>query len=509
MRFSRCQTLNTEHESKRFELVWLVPTFSLLFAILAITTIVRLIGLYLSSVDLFYDESQYWVWSQQLAFGYSSKPPLLPWIIAVAVHVCGNGEACVRAPSPILYLCTSLVAYGIGRVLYDARVAFFSAISFCFAIGVVFSARIISTDVPLLFFWAVALLSFVKLLDGAGWRWTVLLGVSLGLGLLAKYAMIYFMPGIALAARLDRKALLFLFKPHLWLALLLAAVVLAPNVIWNFENGFVTFQHTGHYVSDGSFTIDPLHPLEFIGSQFAVFGPILFAVLMLAVPQITGPALGRSDKLMLAFAIPPLLFITAVAFFIRAEPNWAAPAFISGTLVAVALLLRQGAVRWLAVSIVCGLIAQLMLLVGDVWATRAHVPFLANGDVYNRTLGWRSLSERASALAQQVGAVTIVGDDRYIVASLLYYLRGQPLTIFAWLYPWETFELTPRFTEVAPQPILFITSLELSGQLLTCYKVVRALGQIEGQTGPTTTRRYYAFELEQPRGSIGPLTACR
>ena len=58
--------------------------------------------------------------------------------------------------------------------------------------------RIIYTDPPLLFFWALASLSYVKMLRGRDLRWTALLGVSLGFGLLAKYAMIYFLLGIVI-----------------------------------------------------------------------------------------------------------------------------------------------------------------------------------------------------------------------------------------------------------------------------------------------------------------------
>ena len=59
-----------------------------------------------------------------------------------------------------------------------------------------FSTRIISTDVPLLFFWAVALLAYLQAPARAG----LALGrrcwaSSLGFGLLAKYAMIYFVLG--------------------------------------------------------------------------------------------------------------------------------------------------------------------------------------------------------------------------------------------------------------------------------------------------------------------------
>src|SRR5436190_16568994 len=182
------------------------PSFSLAAAILALLTVIRLVGLKLSVVDLFFDEAQYWTWSRELAFGYFSKPPLLAWAIAAAERLCGSSEACIRAPAPIFYLGTSLLVYAVARQLYDARVAFYAALSTALATGAVFSARIASTDVPLLFFWALALLAYVKLLAGAGARWAIVLGIALGLGLMAKYAMIYFLLGMALAAWLDADA---------------------------------------------------------------------------------------------------------------------------------------------------------------------------------------------------------------------------------------------------------------------------------------------------------------
>jgi 4-amino-4-deoxy-L-arabinose transferase-like glycosyltransferase len=79
-----------------------VLSFGLAAALLGALTLIRLIGLKLSIVDLFFDESQYWAWSREPAFGYFTKPPLLAWIIAVAEPLCGSSEACVRAPAPIL-----------------------------------------------------------------------------------------------------------------------------------------------------------------------------------------------------------------------------------------------------------------------------------------------------------------------------------------------------------------------------------------------------------------------
>ena len=163
-----------------------------------------------------------------------------------------------------------------------------------------------------------------------------------------------------------------------------------------------------------------------------MFGPIVFAVLLVAMFRIASPVMERADRLMLAFAIPPLVLVTGVGFVTRALANWAAPSFVSGMVVAIALLVRRGAWRWLALSLGIGVAAQGLVLAGDAMATRLNVAWLANGDIYHRTLGWRALGERAGALARQVGARTIVAESRDDEASLIYYWRDQPEQVLAW-----------------------------------------------------------------------------
>jgi 4-amino-4-deoxy-L-arabinose transferase-like glycosyltransferase len=488
-----------------------VPGLGLAVAVLSILTLLRLVALRYSVVDLYFDEAQYWAWSREPAFGYFSKPPLLAWTIAMAEHICGSSEACVRAPAPVLYLGTSLLVYAVARQLYDAQIAFYAALSTVLATGAAFSARIISTDVALLFFWALALLAYVKLLAGGGTRWGVLLGVALGLGLMAKYAMIYFFLGVALATFIDHDAQKLLRNPALWLALAIAAVIVAPNILWNVENGLATFRHTGDNIQGGGVALDPLKGLEFIAAQFAVFGPVVFAVLLYAIVRIGSPATGRADRLMLAFALPPLALVAATAFVTRALANWAAPAFISTVVVVTAILLRRRAWKWLTLSLAIGVGVQATLIAGDTMATRLNVPWLANGDLYRRTLGWRALGEHAGEIARRVGARTIVADARDDVASLLYYRRDRDEQVLSWpraAAPDHQFDLTRALTTAAPLPILFVSRCPATARLTAQFASVEPLGSFETPTGPTSARTYFAFKLDGRRGPIRPIGGC-
>jgi 4-amino-4-deoxy-L-arabinose transferase-like glycosyltransferase len=487
-----------------------VSGLPVLLGILASITVVRLIGLKTSTVDLFSDEAQYWDWSRQPAWGYFSKPPLLAWIIAAARQVCGDGEECIRAPAPILYLGTSLLVYALGRQLYDARVAFFAGLAVALSAGVAFSARIISTDVPLLFCWALALLAFCKLLTGNR-AWAIVLGVSLGLGLLAKYAMIYFLLGVAHAAWLDAEARRLARTPAFWFALGIAALMITPNVGWNFGHGFPSITHIEETIQERGIELNPLNALEFIAAQFAVFGPVIFAVFLIAVIQMRSAEMSRTDRVMLAFAVPPLALVTAMGLFTRLNGNWAAPAFISAIVVVTAVLIRRQALTWLVLSVAIGIVAQAALLVADTRSYTLHLPWLANGDVYHRTLGWHALGEEAGRIARSVGARTIVAERRHEIAALTYYGRDHPEGIAAWPrgpLPVDQFDIDRPLTETTPQPLLLVTDCPLTHRLMADFASVEPLGSLVTPTGPKTARIYFAFKLDGRKGPIRPPRPC-
>jgi hypothetical protein len=172
---------------------------------------------------------------------------------------------------------------------------------------------------------------------------------------------------------------------------------------------------------------------------------------------------------------------------------------------------RERAFRWLALSLAVGVVAQVALLATDAVATRLHLPWLKNGDVYHRTLGWRSLGEQAGRLAQQTGARAIAAEQRDVVASLLYYWRDRPQQIRTWPggpVPAHQFEITHALNDASAEPVLFVSPCPLPERLAAYYAKVEPLGSFATPMGPTTARTYYAFKLENRRQPLGPLGAC-
>ncbi|MEZ5891932.1 MAG: glycosyltransferase family 39 protein [Parvularculaceae bacterium] len=112
-----------------------------------------------------------------------------------------------------------------------------------------------ATDAPLLFFWSAGLYLLARIMtsDKTNVAEFAMLGAAIGLGMLSKYAMIYF-PAmiIALASAPFREKLL---KPPSFCCLLIALAHSAPNMIWNSQHDFQTLSHTAANAKMGRFAV--------------------------------------------------------------------------------------------------------------------------------------------------------------------------------------------------------------------------------------------------------------
>ena len=93
-------------------------------AIVLALTALRVALLAVTPLDLFVDEAQYWLWGQELAFGYYSKPPMIGWVIRAVTELAGSDAPFwVRLPGPLFHAATALILAGIaaGNGKHDCR----------------------------------------------------------------------------------------------------------------------------------------------------------------------------------------------------------------------------------------------------------------------------------------------------------------------------------------------------------------------------------------------------
>lgn len=423
---------------------WLAPAA---LGVLAVTA-ARLVLLAFSRADLFVDEAQYWLWAQSLDFGYYSKPPLIAWTIRLSTEIGGSdAEFWIRLPAPLLHAATALILGAVAARVAGRTAAIASAMIYVtLPIATLFSAGI-STDTVMFPFLALALLLWLRLLEMDDARMALLAGGALGLAFLAKYAAIYYLGCAALAAALIPEA-----RPgrrSAVLALTVFVVAISPNLIWNLANGLPTLEHT---LDNADWVRAPgerahlnLAGLaEFFVSQFAVFGPVPFAVLLAL--GATWRRLDARTRALLMFSLPVVALVCVQALLSRAYANWAAAAYVAGTLAIAPRLL--GRRRLLTISFVLnGAVAAAIPLAATL-ADRLPRPD-GRHLALERYVGRHEMSRAILTEARARDLEVVVAGDRDILADLFYVGRdssfafrappppGRPKNHYEFAYPYD------------------------------------------------------------------------
>ena len=426
---------------------------------------------------------------------------MVAWLIALAEPLCGSGAACVRSPAPLAWAGTALATFGAGAALFDRRVGVWAGWAALLAPGAAFSARILSTDVPLLLFWALALLAWVRLRAGGGVGWAALLAAALGLGLLSKYAMLYFYGCVVVAAVVDPASRRLLTRPVTLAALAAGLAALIPNLAWNLEHGGATVRHTAANASGGGLSLGLADGLEFLAAQFALAGPIVMTGLILAAVR---PRTAEA-RLLLAFSLPIFLVVTGVALLTRAHGNWSATALIATFILGTTHLLARGRRGWLAGGLTFGAAAQALLFLADARADRLSIGGQAP---YAVTLGWEETAAQIRRAARAEAAAIVVTERRRDAAALTYHLRGSGLEVRAWPGPGglpdDHFQMTVPVTGREHGPMLAVAGCADPRRFHGAARTVRSLGPATAATGPGESRTLHLFAIQGPRAGARP-----
>lgn len=376
----------------------------------------------LDRTELSTDEAQYWFWGQTLDFGAYSKPPLIGWIIRLSTDIFGQTIVAVRLPAVLFHAATAAVIFVCARRLASSSVAWLAALLYLLSPAVALGSALMTTDTPLLLAAAVALLAQQRLgsAHAAGQRdrgAAILLGLALGLGILAKHAMLFWLLGAAGAAVLSPG-----FRPSrrdLLLAVGIMLAVVTPHLIWLARHGFITFQHI-QTITDGT-ALSLYRPLRFLAEQFLVAGPICFAALLIAALRI------RSNLALAILTLTPLLIVVVQGIRGPVLANWAVLYLVPGTILAAEWLVAH---RWLArVSLVLGLVISAALPLAKVFGTGLQGP--DGRPLLSRYLGHSEVASWAIETASAQGADVLIARDRDLLADLSWFSAGSDLVIRA------------------------------------------------------------------------------
>ncbi len=258
------------------------------------------------------DEAYYWVWSKNLQLSYFDHPGMVSWLFKLGEPLDAFMQAS-RWPAVILGHLTILIWLYILKPIVKEDSLFFWLLLCLFAPLTGFGSLIVTPDLPVLFFWSLAILSFQKTLAQPSAKNSMLLGASLGLGFCSKYHIVLFVP-CALAYIGFEKLWTKIRMRSLVLVIVFGALFSLPVLYWNYENNFVSFLfQINHGLNRPDW--EPFWSYSYIIGQVLLLFPIPFW-LGLRVK------LSQEQKILLYFSWIPLAFFFASSFKALVEMNW-------------------------------------------------------------------------------------------------------------------------------------------------------------------------------------------
>lgn len=264
--------------------------------------------------QLHYDEAYYWMFAQNLDWGYFDHPPMVALLIKLGEFL--PGEIGVRFFITLLqpvYL--YLFWLTIRRSDFDAKDAL---IYFLVALAIPLleiNGFIATPDAPLMFFTVLFLACFKKFLEKDSWKWSILTGLCMGLLAYSKYhgALVVVSVIIANLAILKRSKTYF--------AAFVALLVLLPHFYWQYEHDFASFQY---HLSDRSKSFKPGYIFEYLGNIWATLNPFLFPLFFVVL--FTQRLRDRYERTILVLSVFFLAFFGLSTLRGHVQPQWILPA---------------------------------------------------------------------------------------------------------------------------------------------------------------------------------------
>ncbi len=413
------------------------PRFSQLVFLVILKTIwaVGMVSYY--GIGLSPDEAQYWTWSQNLDWGYYSKPPGIAWEIWAGCQLFGNTELGVRFGAILISALLAFAIYALARCCrLKSSTAFWAGVvmSFC-PIGIMASFAATTDGGSILFFTLAAAVVASALDRGEGPRF-LMVGFFILCGALFKWTTYFFWIW----------AVLFIsYYPrprmrHVMDGLILSLLALLPSIVWNGRHDWPTFKHVYYtifkavgpvakHVSQSNF-------FDFLGAQIGLLSPVYFILLCCGIGGLARYRKSASPALVFCGAI----FLSIIPYFIascfnKIQANWAVWVYPTAIVVLCwwALEYRARARVWMHVGAYSSVI--LSLLVIAVPYIQSHSLFPANPipyklNAFRQSLGWQNLKPALQESGYDSTKDFLFGDSYQMASILSFYGEGQNRAYF-------------------------------------------------------------------------------
>ena len=388
-------------------------------------------------IDLFTEEAQYWLWSQNMAWHYYSKPPMVAVLNFLSTGLLGNTEIAVRLNAIILGVGMSWFTFLLGRQMYGDKVGFWAAMLLQAMPLWWLASTFHMTDTALTFFWTLALYAAYRALESKKLNWWILAGFATGLGIMSKVVMILMPAMLFLYLLFTRQLKNNLSRYALFVSVSLLGFI--PMLIWNWQNDFYTFKHLAALGGGGRGESEAFDFLKsfgrfgaYLGGQLAMLSPFLLPIVFGFFSKKKIPSDYKTVFLLLPLAMSLGAF-GLLSFVTDIEVNWPVFAYSGFTIALSAWVVGQKGF-WLKArnwGIGLSLGIPLFFLLPDITFLKSIKPVKsAEKAIFRRNSAYEPLAERLDFLRDSLSAkeAFVFSETYHMASELSFYLQAHPQT---------------------------------------------------------------------------------
>jgi 4-amino-4-deoxy-L-arabinose transferase-like glycosyltransferase len=409
--------------------------------ILFLLTISILRVFYIPTIPLAPDEAYYWVCSKFPSLSYFDHPPFTIWMIRAFTLLLGDTELAIRLPTVIgcliIYIVTYLIAKNSLTTINPWILIFLILSTPIFAVG-----GIINTpDTYFLMFWALSTFSLFKILKENNYKYYLLLGTTLGFGLLSKYTTVLFLIAFFIYMILFRRDMLKNNYMKLTIALVLAFLLFLPVIIWNMQHDFASFKfQLLHGFGKTLYTRTQIikNILIYVGGMAAVINPFLFVIVIVSSTSYIIKAIKYKNENYQPLLFMALSSVTVILFFgisairTKVEANWPLTVYYYGIILSSIFISehKNKLIKALLVAIIAmnTTIDIFLHYPGILYKT---LQMKIKKEPTDELYGWQELASYVENMRKELekkcGKTPLVLANSYQTASeLQFYLPGKP-----------------------------------------------------------------------------------
>jgi hypothetical protein len=225
------------------------------------------------------DELQFLSDARHLDWGFVAYPPFTPFVERIGLDLFGVSLVGLRLFSVIAQALAIVVTGWMAWELGGGRLAQITSALVVATSGLpVFEGTEFQYSTFDYLWWVLIAYFVIRLLKTENPRWWLAIGAAIGVGLMTKYTICFFIAGV-LAGMLLTGARRFFLSGWFWGGVALALLIFLPNFLWQVQHGFVSVHFLQHiHVRD----VGEGRANGFVKDQFIICANLFAAPLWIA-----------------------------------------------------------------------------------------------------------------------------------------------------------------------------------------------------------------------------------